>query len=228
MVSTQEIVERSFYMALLTVALSNHLTLDPDDYLDSEGVTTKELESQFVKDKAKLDKFIYIFGVGNNQSRGPKLVPRITLETQGYYPGILGTERYAIDKVDNEQFHKIDYGDYLIKSTTIDVRLVANTQSDMRLLHSIMYAALPSKGYIKPFINNKEEYLTPLSPTDNIFINIGNYYEHRDNEHGLLEKVYSYSVEDGIIPENIGVELVPIKDISLILKSDSETEVHIP
>lgn len=214
-------------MALLTVAKLNNLTLDPDDYLDSRGITNKTLEDKFIKDKAALEKFVYIFGVGNNQSRGPKIVPRITLETQGYYPGILGTERYVIEKTDNQQYHKIDYGDYLTKSTTIDVRLVANNQEDMRLLHSIMYAALPSKGYIKPFLNDKEEYLTPLSSTDNIFINIGNYYEHRDNEHGLLEKVYSYYIEDGIIPEKSDIELVPIRDISVILKSDSEVEFHI-
>ena len=32
-----------------------------------------------------LKKFIPLFGIGNNQVKGPKTLPRITIELQGYY-----------------------------------------------------------------------------------------------------------------------------------------------
>lgn len=42
-----------------------------------------------------------------------------------------------------------------------------------------------------------------LAPTGNLFIEIGNYYDHPDVEHGILEKVYTYVCKDGILPEKL-------------------------
>lgn len=223
MISSEEIVERSFYMSLMRVALSNNLTLDPDNYYPM----SKHNEQKFQNDRDNLKKFIYIFGVGNNQSRGQKEVPRITLELQGYYPGTFGTEKFMVDKPEDGGSPVLIESDFTVKDTTIDVHLVANTQADMRLLHSIMYTALPAMGYIKPFINDKEEYFkSRIGPSDNLFIEVGNYYDKPDNQHGLLEKVYSYTVSNGVITENITDELVPIIDISAII-SNSSTEVKL-
>lgn len=215
MVSSQEIIERSFYMSLLHTALKNGLTLDPDNYLPINPTS----QAKYLKDKEALDKYVYIFGVGNNQSRGKKEVPRITLDLQGYYPGTIGVEKYHIDVEDSLRPVLVE-SEFTTKSIVLDVHLVANNQNDMRMLHSIMYKALPASGYIKPFTGNKEEYLnTGLNPTGNIFIEVTNHYDHTDNSQGLLEKVYSYTVEDGLVIDNIdeGIVLSPIIDISVIL-----------
>ena len=215
MVNSQEVIERSFYMGLLRTALKNGLTLDPDDYLP----LTVESQNKYLRDKEALKKFVHIFGVGNNQSRGKKEVPRITLELQGYYPGTIGVEKYHID-VDKDARPILVESEFTTKSIIIDVHLIANNQEDMRMLHSLMYKSLPASGYIKPFLNNKEEYLrTGLNPTGNIFIEVSNHYDHPDNSQGLLEKVYSYTVEDGLVIEydDNTEALAPIKDISVIL-----------
>ena len=57
MVSSQEIIERSFYMSLLRVALENGLTLDPDKYQPINSVN----ENRYNEDKRKLKKYVYIF-----------------------------------------------------------------------------------------------------------------------------------------------------------------------
>ena len=76
----------------------------------------------------------------------------------------------------------------------------------MRLLHSIMYEALPSRGYVRPYYNNLEEWEDGrVAPTGNLFIEIGNYYDHPDESHGLLEKVYQYTCKDGILPEKLAL-----------------------
>ena len=80
-----------------------------------------------------------------------------------------------------------------------DIHLVANNSQDMRILHQIMYTALPARGYIKPFIESTiSEYLhnPGLYKTGNIFLQIGNYYDHNDIDHGILEKVYTYTINE--------------------------------
>ena len=42
--------------------------LNPEDYLP----LSQENEKRFQEDKEAIDKFIYLFGIGNNQVRGPK------------------------------------------------------------------------------------------------------------------------------------------------------------
>jgi hypothetical protein len=227
MVSSEEIVERSFYMNLLAVAIKAGNTLDPNNYLDSTtGMPTKETEAKYQKDKKAIKKFVYIFGIGNNQERGIKEVPRITLELQGYYPGMIGMERYQLDD-DKANPRMLDTG-YLSKDIVIDVHLVSKTQADMRLLHSIMYKALPTQGYIKPFLGDREKFLNEpgLWRSENIYVEVGNYYDHSDTDHGLLEHVYQYKINDGVVNEETAdnFDLVPIKDISVLIGSQNQGE----
>lgn len=233
MVSSEEIIERSMYMNLLSVALKAGVTIDPDDYLNSSGLPTKETEARYLADKAKIKKFVYIFGIGNNQVRGPKEVPRITLDLQGYYPGVIGMERFQLDDTDKEHPRMIETG-YNTKDIVIDVHLVSKTQQDMRMLHSIMYKALPTQGYIKPYKGNKESFMNSgLQRSENIYIEVGNYYDHVDTDHGLLEHVYQYKISDGVVSDEIlDMDLVPIKDISVLIGTDNQgekeyTEVHV-
>jgi hypothetical protein len=221
MVTAQEIVERTLYMCLLQTTKRMGLTLDPHDYL-SEGEVTKELEEQFQRDKASMEKFIYVFGIGNNQSRGIKECPRITLELGGFYPGTVGVEKYMIDNTKAENPCIMSYPDFTTHDISIDVHLVSDNLQDLRLLHTIMYSALPAMGYVKPFYNDREEWINgKMKSTDNIFIEVSNYYDRQDNDHGLIEKIYTYKISDGIIiTEDPDWSLTPIKDISLFINED--------
>lgn len=223
MVNSEEVVERTFYISILNVALRRGLTLNPDDYLP----LSPENEKRFLSDKEALPKFIPLYGIGNNQSRGIKTCPRITLELQGYYPGDIGVEKYIIgDKLENGNYQSSEFP-FETKDITIDVHLVANNQADMRLLHSIMYEALPSRGYIRPYFNDLKEWDNGrVAPTGNLFIEIGNYYDHPDVEQGMLEKVYQFLCKDGVLPEKLSGEgeLVPIKDISVLIGTYEEKD----
>ena len=225
MVNTEEIIERSFYMSLLVTALKHKFTLDPNEYLP----VNKENSIRYDRDKKALSKFVTIFGVGSSQSRGAKLVPRITLELQGYYPGSVGMEKYQVDSENPEKPMLVEW-DFSSKDVVIDVHLVANNQTDMRLLHNIMYDSLPANGYIKPYFNEtSKEYLEkPMLPSGNIYIEVGNYYDSSDTDHGLLEKVYSYTVLDGLVKERVPFDgaLTPIHDISILLdREDAKPDI---
>lgn len=226
MVTTQEIIERSLYASLMQVALQLNLTVDPEDYLP---VNTTNSE-RYKEAKEAIDKFIYIFGVGNNQVRGAKIVPRITIDLNAYYPGDIGTEAFMVgDEKVNDEYRQYIYP-FETKNAQFDIHLVANRSEDMRLLHSIMYTALPVRGYIKPFIEQTlKDYIANkgLNKTGNLYIEIANYYDHNDQEHGLLEKVYSYTVVDSYIEEvfNEGDTFAPIKDIRALIQLESSTGI---
>lgn len=218
MVTSQEIIERTMYASIMQVALQLNLTLNPEDYLP----LSKDNQLRFEADKSKLNKYIYVFGVGNNQVRGPKIVPRITIELNAYYPGEIGVEQFMVgDSKINDEFVMYQYP-FETKNSQFDIHLVANNSVDLRLLHNIMYTALPARGYIKPFLEpSLQDYLDNkgLLKSGNLYTEISNFYDHNDQEHGLLEKVYSYTCIDGLIEESISNNgtFAPIRDISAII-----------
>lgn len=213
MVSSQEIIERTFYISLLHTAIGLGYSVNPDDYLPISIDNQKRFEA----DISELEKFIPIFGVGQNFSRGAKECPRITIESKAFYPGNMGLEKEILVRNDNV-FQSIELP-FETKSTTLDIHLVANNQADMRILHNIMYRSLPPRGYIKPYINDYEEWKeSPLQKEGNIYIEVGNWYDMPNVEHGILEKIYSYSAEDSIVDELLTeIDIVPINDITLLL-----------
>lgn len=230
MVTSQEIIENTFYISLLNETLKRGLTINPEDYLDyskKPPAPSLEGERRYNLDRKTIgNKFISIFGIGNNQSRGPKEAPRITLELKSYYPGSIGLPLEDLDEDNNV----IDFG-YETKDILIDVHLVASTQNEMRILHDIMYKALPSRGYIKPYIYKrlKDWKESESSKTGNLYIEVGNYYDHQDLNHGLLEKVYTYTVRDGLILTTVkDTDISKIIDIScLICNTNSTDKVHL-
>lgn len=222
MVTSEEIIERTFYISLLYEALNKGLTIDPDKYLVN-GKPTESTLAAYEADKKLIGKdFIYIFGIGNNHSRGAKETPRITVELKAYYPGDIGLNKYELERPngDKDGFQTVEY-DFTTKNTLLDIHLVATTQAQMRTLHEIMYKALPAVGYIKPYLNDIEEWKKGGIPSSgNLFIQVGNYYDMPDLTQGILEKVYTYQVVDGLIyPKSTKDTLEPIKDISTLLGS---------
>lgn len=229
MIDSQEIIEQTFYICLLRETLDRGLTINPLDYLDMSTVPPKPTvdgENRYLRDRTSIgDKFISIFGVGNNQSRGSKEVPRITLELKAYYPGSIGLEKEVFD---DTRTNILDVG-YETKDILIDVHLCSRTEGEMRTLHDIMYRALPSRGYLTPYLGNFKEWKAKhISPSGNLYIEVGNYYDHQNLDHGLLEKVYTYTVRDGLILTNIVEKnITKIYDISCLLNNDQDSlNVH--
>lgn len=205
MINSQEIIERSVYQALLDVTIGLGYTLDPNKYTPP----SPKNESQFKEDMKKIQKFIAIFGTGNAESKGSKITPRIVVNARGFYPGAIGMPKQLIDKAGigymayEQPYETIDQ--------QIDVHLVAGNQEDLRLLHQIMFWALPQRGYIKPYNEKK-----PLF-SGNIFIEVTNFYDSPNNNMGILEKVYQYAIQDCLLESNTpGTEITPIKNIEVL------------
>lgn len=227
MVKSEEIIERTFYVSLLKTLLQAKLTINPDDFLP----LSVENEKAYQEAKKALPKFVYLFGVGNNQVRGAKTNPRITIELNGYFPGNLGVPHVDITgNPDNNSYQIVEYP-WEVKDITLDIHLVANTQVEMRMLHEVLFKSLPPRGYIVPYIDNDFEAWKEkrVMPDGNLYIELTNYYDHPDLEHGMLEKVYTYLVKDGILEETLHPDdpdytIAPIQDISVLIGPEEATE----
>lgn len=220
MVNSQEIIERSIYMALLRVTIELGYGLDPNNYLP----VSVENSEKFQQDLKKLNKYIPIIGTGNATSKDQKITPRIVLNARGFYPGNIGLPRELIEKAEGIGFTASEEP-YETLDQYIDVHLVASNQDDLRLLHQIMFWALPQRGYIKPY--TAEKFL----PSGNIFIEVGNFFDYPNVNLGLLEKVYEYRIYDTLLgeKEDVITEIVPMTSVTVLLEKYGlpETLIHI-
>lgn len=227
MVQSEEIVERTFYVSLLSTAIKMGYTINPDDYLPA----SLENEKRYHDDISKIPLFVNIFGVGNNHARGAKVAPRITVNLNAYYPGTIGMEKFGLEAEQGNQFNVVEYP-FETKDISIDIHLVAKNMQELRILHNIMYRALPARGYIRPYLNNYYEWINQkVLPSGNLFIEIANWFDYDDKEHGLLEKVYNYTCVDGVLNEykDEEITIAPINDIlTLIGTYDKEENDMLP
>ena len=209
MVNSQEIIERSIYMALLRVTIELGYGLDPNNYLP----VSVENSEKFQQDLKNLNKYIPIIGTGNATSKDQKITPRIVLNARGFYPGNIGLPRELIEKAEGIGF-TANEEPYETLDQYIDVHLVANNQDDLRLLHQIMFWSLPQRGYIKPY--TAEKFL----PYGNIFIEVGNFFDYPNVNLGLLEKVYEYRIYDTLIgeKEDVITDIVPMTSVTVLLE----------
>ena len=216
MVNSQEIIERSVYSALLQVAIALGYTVDPNNYLPASVENAKRFE----EDIKALTKYIPIFGTANSSSKDKKTTPRIVVNARGFYPGMIGLPKEIIGK-EVGQGYTMNEEPYETLDQYIDIHLVANTQEDLRLLHTILFNSLPQRGYIKPY--NEERFLF----SGNIFLEVGNFFDYPNDTLGLLEKVYEFRVYDTLVgeKEDLPVDWVHITDIGLLLDKYGKQEI---
>lgn len=217
MVNSQEIIERSIYSALLGVAVKLGYSVNPEDFLPINAENSKKFKEAI----SKLKKFVQVFGTGNNQSKDKKETPRIVVNARGFYPGSIGLPRELITKEEGIGFTATEYP-YETIDQYIDIHLVAGTQEDLRLLHQIMFYAIPQRGYIKPY--TEDSFLF----TGNIFIELVNFFDIPNLDMGLLEKIYQFQVMDCILEEIPGkVDFVPITTIDVLLENYGYTLLEV-
>lgn len=215
MINSQEVIERSIYTALLNTAVKMGYSLDPEDFLPISPENAAKYEAAMKE--IPPDQFIYVFGTGNNQAKGAKKTPRIVVNSKGFFPGAVGMPRQLLQKEEGIGFTATEFP-YEALDQFIDIHLVASNQDHMRLLHQIMFWSIPQRGYLKPY--TEDSFLF----TGNIFMEVTNFYDRPVFSDGIMEKVYEFIIYDCIIGErdNIPTDLVPIRDISLLLENYGE------
>lgn len=207
MITTLEIIERSIYYAILRTAIEQGLSLNPLDYYPLEDNSI----NRFNSDAKALRKYVAIFGAGNTQSKGAKVTPRIVVDSHGFFPGTVGFPKRVYEK-EGDLFQGYELP-FETLDQYVDIRLLSSTQEDNRELHNILFYSIPRKGYIPQYPNETEQ------KTGNVFIELVNFYDRPNNEYGLIEKIYQFSILDCVVQE-VPLDTEPsIKEIDLIVQN---------
>lgn len=222
-ITSKQVIQRSFYQALLEVALARGYTLDPNNYPNQNKADAEK----FLADRQAIENqkgyYVDIYGVGNNQARGGKDLPLIAVDYKGYLPGDVGLNRFHRERAGTDW--NVTETPFELLDNILQVTLSAKTNDQLLLLYEIMEGAIPIRGYIKPFIYNK-------APFDgNIFCIFTNRYIANNLDHGYLETVYTFEVKDtlNIQPQIVDIE-TPIKVIDVDITSNEGndfTNLHI-
>lgn len=213
MVDSQELLERSIYYSILRASIELGFSINPDDYMPSNLVNKKKYE----EDISKIAHPIYIYSFGNPRAKGPKdKLPRITLDSDGFYPGSMGLPNTVMNRVnDNFEVSQIPYES---KDIYFNVHLVCQYQEDLRRLHQVMYRGIPMRGYIKPW--NSSTFLE----SGNIYVEENNFFEGDNASDGIIEKVYQYKTSDSFVEtlvENYET-IPPMTDVSVLFGLENE------
>lgn len=214
MVNTLEIIERSIYDAILQVAVKDGLSLDPKNYYP----VTPETINQFNEDKKALTKYVQIFGTGSAESKGEKVTPRIVVENDTLFPGVIGLNDTSLELNEDKMYVPIQMPSKSLEQI-INIHICAGNQTDYRILQSIVYRALPLRGYIKTYLSET------LLESGNIYLELVNAYDESDTLSGLIEKAFQYQIQDLVFEELIiedNDNLIPmINDLTLL--TDNQT-----
>lgn len=220
MINSQEIIERSFYDALLKTTVNLGYTVDPMQYQPVSIDNQTRFNQDMDRIKSEKGVFISVFGVGNNKSRGVKFTPRITVDSEGFYPGDIGMPRQIIDKEEGIGYTATEEP-YEALDNLINIHLISDDVKHMRILHQILFWSIPQRGYLKPF--SEEEFLF----SGNIFLRVVNFYNIPDQENGLLEKIYQFEVKDCLLDTGKSpIEIPPIIDISCLIPNENIIDIH--
>lgn len=192
--SIQEILERTFFHRIRQEVVDKGYLPDISDTItfpDTELGWTAWLSAiqNIITNKGFA---IEIFNAGTTEARGIKKLPRIVLHSDSFLPGALGGDPLRTFK-DNTTYYTAEVTPPQTVDFFIDTHLIADNINQIRILHSILALALPTRGYL-PFYNDE---------TRSIFIrNIG-YYNADSIEEGIIEKVYTYEIPDCWGSENV-------------------------
>lgn len=155
------------------------------------------------------------------QDKGMKSVPRIVIIARRYIPGETGAPingQIFSNPVDPNNFVKVGTS---LESMHLhlDVNLVTASANQDRILNAVIFKALGTKTFI-PFSDSINE---------RFFLKQFNYYDLPDAQDGLMEKVYSYEIQDLYMYEDLNSQNVsPIKEITQELEIENYLGIITP
>lgn len=214
MVDSQEVIERSFYSAILDVCVKLGYSLNPMDYGETQDERLK-WKTDLENIKVKYGFFIEVIGSSNNYESGMKTVPKIVIAPQGFLPGNIGFEKSMV--TESPTGFIVSEMPFETSDQMINVHIISANANQNRLLHNIMNTALPQRGYLKPYLYDK-------APFDgNIFIQWVNFMNIPQTDKGLIEKVYVWEVKDTLlrVPRDAGFD-VPITEIHMDIMDEEK------
>lgn len=157
---------------------------------------------------------IEIYGNSMNLARGTIKCPRIVIETESFLPGELGVDTTQNYERENDVYNVNKYQS-LTEEYYFNVRFLANTTKQQRVLNAINIATLPRRGYMKWNPNGA------FRPTGNWLVNYISHTEVNWKDEGITERIMRY-----MIPDLMQAPAQDIGTVSPILQIDDEYKIN--
>ncbi len=211
----QESIERSFFEAIRLLLVAEGYTpniADAASYPNTEAGYEAYLAALAAIANGVKGFATEVFSTSNPQDKGTLNLPRISLNTSAFLPGVTGYDSSA-QPVWNSETNKFELFNYDSRTYMLflDCMVSAKTQTQLRILMDIVHRALPQMGYLKYYDN-----------TELFFIELSSFQEQNDATGGILEYNYRYEVPDiqwvAPIKQTEGgspIEIAPITQITL-------------
>lgn len=190
--TVQELIENSLFEAIRLELVDKGYLPDITTYTnDAAGQIEWETDLKAIADAGTA---IEIISERANDKLDVKKTPRIIISSGSFLPGAIGGDP-------TKKF--VDMGDTFSAFTTphqttdfyINFHLISSKTMDERILNAILALSIPKRGYV-PFWSDA---------TSSFFVKYLNYHEGRDDVDGVIEKVYSYEIQDAWDREDIEV-----------------------
>jgi hypothetical protein len=206
--TVQETIERTIYDRIIKELIDKGYS--PDIYnttlfpVGPTGVANFQTALLAIKNTKGFA--VEVFNHSSEFAKGTQKVPRIVIKSQNGIPGAIGGDP-STDYLDMGSYYQAQVLPPQTTDYFLDVRLIAATVAQDRILQAIVALALPKRGYI-PIYNDS---------TRNFFIRYINYYDDEDLPQGLLQKVYGYEIPDAweTEPQVLPDPIAKMTDITL-------------
>lgn len=202
--NTQELLERTIELALLELTVSNGYL--PNRNLFLSNPAGYETAKAAIRNSSK--KFcIEIFGAGSPHDRDLKTIPRIVINSGGFYPADTGNAfGPVLSKNINTPGYSLQVEAPRFSNYRFEISLVSKSSSQDRVLESIRQASLVNMSYLTLYTSNNKVLIEQTFTRD-----------VSDSNTGLIEKVYGYEAKDVMeqFPEVIKSDVAKIRDIQI-------------
>lgn len=230
LINTEEIVEKSIFLSIEKILVREgyipDITLFPDLYGNDDAaarVAQIAYDNAVKSIVANKGFSIELFNYSETQAKGERKVPRIVINTQGFYPGSIGKDSTAnyVKNQANDGYIR-EYDGQKTSDMYLNIYLVANSIKQIRTLHAILSASIPRHGYIPRWEENED---FQLEQTGNLFIEYVSFNESDDENRGVIEKAYRYLVPD-VVENELIIDNTDIAKIESIDYLDNQIIVE--
>lgn len=187
--NVQEVIERSIFEPIRGLLVEQNLLLDIELYNEDLDKDLYAADMKALKDNNPHGFVCDLISTSGYYFKGIKKLPRIVIDSQMFLPGELGMSTDKSYVLNGNTFDALR-NPSISSDYFYNIHVETESIKQQRLLHALVSAALPNRGYIKPYTES-----TLLSDLNFFNERLGSV-DHPDTNENIKEKIYRYCIKD--------------------------------
>lgn len=206
--TTQEAVERSLFEALRLVLVEYGYLPDVTSFpYNATGQADYDAAKKAISEDSNYGFCIELFGVGSQESKFLKRVPRIVIVKRRLAPSVeIGANSSPYYVLNDEGKYDKLKGPNTVVDAYYDLIFSNESAKQDRVMNAIMFQALPGLGYIEKWDDSNTHF----------FIDWQGQYEQHDHEEGVHNYHVTLRIPDLCLANPVVLgEVAKIQEITL-------------